>query len=99
MNTTQIFNTTQKSVSIFFVRDYESGKYLHSIEIINPLVYGCVNSNFVICAVRKAIKHFIGFLDYSKDIDFIVCENVCGICLYHGKVYTNKDGKIRFTIQ
>lgn len=95
MDTTQIFSNQQKSVTIQFVKDWENNGYLHTIEIVNPLVYGCINHNFLIWSIRKAICHFIGFLDYSKDVEFVVYENICGIRLCSGKVYTTEKG-IRF---
>lgn len=96
MDTTKIFSNQEKSITIQFVKDWEnSGKYLHSIEVVNPLVYGCINNNFLIWGISKAIRHFIGFLDYSKEIEFAVYENICGLRLCSGKVYTTEKG-IRF---
>lgn len=93
----KVTTPSEKSVRICFVRG-EKGKYIHDIEIVNPLKYGNINFNFILWSARKAIKHFIGFLDYSKGVDFVICETICGIALYHGKVYTNKEGKIKFTL-
>lgn len=96
-NTTQKFTDNEKSVFVHFVYNEHERKYMHQIEITNPLVYGCLDWNFLFIAVRKAIKHFIGFLDYSKGVDYAISDTIIGLNMHTGKVYTNKDGKIRFT--
>ena len=89
----------EKSVSISFVRDTENSGFIHRVEIDNPLKCGSIDFPFVLWSTRKAIKSLIGFLDFSKEIEFIVCDNIVGIAIFEGKVYTNKDGKIRFTLK
>ena len=83
------FDNQQKTIKIVFAN-------WCNYEITNPLQYGNIGFIFQLYAIRKAIKHFIGFLDYSKVISFKIYDAICGIEIGCGKVYT-KDGKIKFT--